>query len=204
MIILSHRGFWREPGEKNTLAAFRYSVAQGFGTETDFRDCAGQLVISHDPPTPDALGAREVAELFAGTSLPLAVNIKADGISEMIAALFDEFDIPWFAFDMSGPESLRYARAGLPFFTRHSDIEPEPLLYDQAAGVWLDAFEKEWFDADVIDTHLDAGKRVCIVSPDLHGREPGPLWDMLYELRGREELMLCTDIPHLALERFGS
>jgi len=203
MIILSHRGFWRTPDEKNQLIAFERTVAEAFGTETDVRDLAGELVVSHDPATAGARPWAEVMDLFDGTGLPLAVNIKADGLSAALGDAFAGRDIDWFAFDMSGPETFRYAAAGLPFLTRHSDIETTPILYEQAAGVWLDSFGPIWFDQAVIETHLNAGKKVCVVSPELHGRDPDTLWPILKRLSASEgRLMLCTDQPDLARSYF--
>ena len=50
MIVLSHRGYWKTPAEKNTAAAFRRSFDLGFGTETDVRDRGGELVIATTRP----------------------------------------------------------------------------------------------------------------------------------------------------------
>ncbi len=200
MKILSHRGFWREPREKNTLAAIAYSIEQGFGTETDVRDSLGKLVIAHDPADEKAPAFLAVVEMFAGSGLPLAVNVKADGLSRALAEAFAASGIDWFAFDMSGPEMVRYAKDTLPFFTRHSDVEPSPILYKEAGGVWLDGFQGIWFDQSTIQTHLAAGKRVCIVSPDLHGRDPEELWPRLHGLP--DSVMLCTDFPDRATAYF--
>lgn len=202
MKILSHRGFWQAPAEKNQLSAIAHSVNSGFGTETDVRDMLGQLVVAHDPPVGDCEPWSGVVALFQDSGLPLAVNVKADGLSRMLASAFDGQAIDWFAFDMSGPETVRYAAAGLPFFTRHSDVEPSPILYDHAAGVWLDGFSGIWFDTAVILRHLDAGKRVCIVSPELHGRKPMTLWPMLHDLP--DTVLLCTDLPDKASAYFGA
>ena len=193
MRIISHRGWWRAPHEKNTPAAFRRTLEGGYGTETDVRDLAGQLVVSHDPAEANAMTWDDLLALFHGTGLPLAVNVKADGLAGLLAAAFADRDIPWFAFDMSGPETIRYAAAGLPFYTRHSDVEREPILYGEATGVWLDAFRHDWFDRSVIARHLDAGKAVCVVSPELHGREPRPVWERLSGLP--DGVTLCTDRP---------
>jgi hypothetical protein len=198
VIILSHRGLWRTPAEKNRESAFRTTLQAGFGTETDFRDAGGRLVISHDPAGTDALPAEQVVAMFGGRGLPLAVNIKADGLSELVAEAFAGLDLDWFAFDMSGPETVRYSRAGLPFFTRHSDVERIPIMYEQASGVWLDAFGSAWYGPDVVEQHLDAGKRVCVVSAELHGRDPTSQWRMLAPLAHRPGLMLCTDHPDQA------
>ena len=48
--IISHRGFWKNDEEKNTLEAFQKSFSNGFGIETDIRDLDGRIVISHDVP----------------------------------------------------------------------------------------------------------------------------------------------------------
>jgi hypothetical protein len=199
MRILSHRGFWKSAPEKNTLLAIERSVAAGFGTETDTRDLAGTLMVAHDPPRGGEPLWDDVVGIFRGTGLPLAVNVKADGLADLIGRSFRDSGIEWFAFDMSGPETIRFARAGLPYFTRHSDIEPSPILYPQAAGVWLDAFHGLWFDADELRRHLDKGKSVCVVSPELHGRDHRPLWDLMAPLKeAGPELLLCTDLPDQA------
>lgn len=205
IVIVSHRGFWRSPDEKNALVAFERTVRESFGTETDVRDHDGELVVAHDIPNKNARPWTEVLSLFEKTGLPLAVNVKADGLSGMLAEAMEGRSLDWFAFDMSGPETFRYAKAGLPYFTRHSDIEQSPILYEAAAGVWLDAFESVWFDETVIKGHLARGKRVCVVSPELHGRSHDSVWAMLRKLDWPgESLMLCTDHPDVARAYFAS
>lgn len=202
MIVLSHRGFWIDPEEKNSLIAFERNVEVGIGTETDIRDRDGVLVVSHDPADSQAMTWLDVLDLFERSGLPLAVNVKADGLSDMVADSLAGREINAFMFDMSGPETVRYARAGLPYFTRHSDVERDPILYETAAGVWLDSFGPEWFDLAVIERHLDHGKKVCVVSSELHGRDPGDLWEMLTPYKRRDGLMICTDLPQQAASRF--
>lgn len=206
MIIISHRGFWLDPSEKNTWTAFARTVESGFGTETDVRDLLGKLVIAHDPADNTALPWSKLVDLFSAQGLPLAVNVKADGLAHLVGDAFSGHDIDWFAFDMSGPETVRYAKAGLPFFTRHSDIESVPIMYDEAQGVWLDAFEDHgWITPEVITEHLDNGKRVCLVSPELHGRDPFEFWTMLKTFGALPDaVMLCTDLPIHARDHFAS
>lgn len=205
MKILSHRGYWKSVEEKNTPAAFERSFSLGFGTETDLRDLAGQLVVSHDPPTSTALTARAMFAIHQqhDPDLTLALNIKADGLQRLLQVHLERLqDIDAFVFDMSVPDTLHWLAAGVPVFTRHSDIEPDPVLYDKAAGVWLDGFRSDWWDAGVISRHLDAGKRVCIVSPELHRREHRVVWEKLAaaDLPGGDHLMICTDLPEQAKE----
>ena len=57
MRILSHRGYWNDKIEKNSLLALKTALEKGYGFESDVRDYMGNLVISHniaDNTSPDA------------------------------------------------------------------------------------------------------------------------------------------------------
>lgn len=200
MIVLSHRGYWLRQDERNTEVAFRRSFDLGFGTETDLRDRHGELVVSHDPPGADAVAVDALLRTLDGRRLPLALNIKADGLARQVASWLEgrtELSDA-FVFDMSVPDLVQYAKMGIPFFTRMSELEPSPALIDQAAGIWLDSFQSTWFDLKDIRALLESGLRVCVVSSELHGRDPQPLWRMLMEdaaMCRSERLMICTDRP---------
>jgi glycerophosphoryl diester phosphodiesterase len=204
---LAHRGLWAEADERNTLAAFRAAFAGGWGAELDVRDLDGELVISHDPPAAGALafGAVVDAYLAAGSPGQLAINVKADGLEAMIAEKLRDVDAArWFAFDMSVPDTLRYAHAGLPYFSRHSDVEPEPALYADACGVWLDDFAGGFVSEARIAAHLEAGKHVAVVSPELHGRDHVAAWAewRRWAVWSSPAVHLCTDHPSQAQEVF--
>lgn len=203
MIILSHRGYWKQIKEKNTIAAFRHSFSLGFGTETDIRDLNGKLVISHDMPNNNAISFKEFLDIYSGSDLRLALNIKADGLAEIIKRYMQ--DIPntnWFVFDMSIPDMRAYIKLGLPVFTRMSEVEQHPIWFDQAVGVWLDSFSEEWYNSTLIENLLLQGKKVCIVSSELHGRDKTLLWKLIRPLSHYSQLMLCTDVPEEAKAYF--
>jgi glycerophosphoryl diester phosphodiesterase len=203
MRILSHRGFWAAPSEKNQALAFERSFSAGFGTETDVRDCQGRLVISHDPPTGEELDLDGVLDLLGAHRLPLAVNIKADGLAASLHGTFARRpEVDWFAFDMSVPDMRAHLKVGNPVFARLSEVEREPPWFDQLAGIWLDGFEGHWYDDQLILNLTRQGKRVCIVSPELHGRANADLWSRLRPLAGMPQLMLCTDQPEDARRYF--
>lgn len=207
MKILSHRGYWQAPAEKNGRAAFERTIASGFGTETDVRDQAGDLVISHDPPRSGAMRLDALLDLFVdggGIELPLAMNVKADGLAAGLARAFAGRGLDWFVFDMSFPDLREQLRAGNPTFARMSEFEAFPdHLHGQIKGIWLDAFEGDWFDATVVERLLDRGLDVCVVSPELHGRDHRHLWETLTPLATAERFMICTDLPRRACEAFG-
>lgn len=209
MIILSHRGLWRKADEKNTETAFRRSFDLGFGTETDLRDYCGDLVISHDVATAECMLFSDFLEIYLtyGNSLPLALNIKADGLQYILNEKLREYNISnYFVFDMSVPDGLGYVKAGMRTFTRQSEIEVQPAFYQSAQGVWLDEFNTHWINEDVVSEHIRNNKEICIVSPELHKRDNKSEWlhykKIDSQLDDEGELMLCTDFPEQAKRVF--
>ena len=208
MRILSHRGYWKTADEKNTETAFVRSFDLKFGTETDVRDAWGELLISHDPPTQGAnpVTFERFCEIYTErggreNNLLLALNIKSDGLTAKIKETLSRHGITsYFLFDMSVPDMRPYVGQGEPVYTRHSEYEPAPPLYDESAGVWIDGFLGNWMTIDTIREHRAAGKAVCLVSPDLHKRAHEPLWERLRAEGlnthdGDDDFALCTDFP---------
>jgi glycerophosphoryl diester phosphodiesterase len=208
MIILSHRGYWNELLEKNQPIAFERSFSLGFGTETDIRDYKGELVVSHDMADEKCIAAKEMFSIYSkyDNTLPLALNIKADGLQAKLKELLNQYNIiNYFVFDMSVPDGLGYLKQNIKAFTRESEYEKEPSFYNEACGVWLDEFQGHWITKDIIERHLKNNKQICIVSPDLHKREYQAEWKhykLIEQELGINNLMLCTDYPEEAKEFF--
>lgn len=205
MKIISHRGYWLSASEKNTPTAFERSFRHGFGTETDVRDSLGRLVISHDMPS----GKEQLFDEFLISAesikrpLTLALNIKADGLADSLTKQLADYPLlDCFVFDMAVPDMRQYLNAGVPVFTRMSEVERNPAFLDQTAGVWLDAFDAEWYDNTIIQNLIGMDKRVCIVSPELHGRPHQNHWSQLSAWGGTDQVILCTDKPEEALAYF--
>lgn len=206
MRILSHRGLWLRAEERNTETAFARAFEAGFGAEVDVRDEARALVVSHDPAD-GALPLRKVLDLHRrlGPGVPLAFNVKSCGLAEALLGMVREYGVvEHFVFDMAVPDALDYVRRGLPAFTRVSEFEREPAFYDLASGVWLDCFSDDWIGEDAIAPHLDAGKSVCLVSPELHGRPHSLVWGRWAKMScaAHPKLSLCTDHPEDARRMF--
>jgi hypothetical protein len=207
MKILSHRGYWKNDSEKNQEKSFHRSFELGFGTETDLRDLGGKIVISHDMPVDVEFTADNFFRLYTEyqSNLPLALNIKSDGLQRSVKILLEKYSINnFFVFDMSVPDARSWINYGIRIFTRESEFEPTPYFYEQAAGVWLDSFLSDWVKEETITNHLHRGKQVCLVSPELHNREYKTFWKYI---RGTKvihhpNLMLCTDYPEEARNFF--
>jgi hypothetical protein len=206
MIVLSHRGYWLDRTERNEQVAFERSFGLRFGTETDLRDAGGVLVISHDVPGGTEMTFSRFLEIYSQNSdgrLPLALNVKADGLAGLVKAELDRTAVrDAFVFDMAVPDMRSYLDVGIPVFSRMSEVERHPVWLDQCAGIWLDSFGPTWFDAHLIGELLATGKRVCVVSSELHQRDPQDLWDIMASHRDAPNLLLCTDLPELARNYF--
>jgi glycerophosphoryl diester phosphodiesterase len=206
MEIISHRGYWKKPSEKNSTQAFEKSFSLGFGTETDVRDYNGELVISHDIPSCDSILISDFFLQYSNYQAnTLALNIKSDGLVKLLTDKLSEFSITnYFVFDMSIPDSLSYLNSGVNVFLRHSEIESDMSLYNKCKGVWLDAFFSEWYDGEIIHNHLANNKKVCIVSAELHGRDNLEQWVKLKALDfiQTDQVILCTDVPEKAYKYF--
>ena len=191
--VIAHRGYWKTEKEKNIKIAFERAFDNGFGVETDLRDIKGEIVISHNMPQGGEMSFEELLKLLDGRDLTLALNIKADGMADEIKRLLDQYKVSnYFTFDMSIPEMVYQHKTGLKVFTGLSDIIPNPILLDKAEGVWLDCFNSDWFGEKEVKEILNQGKKVCIVSPDLHKREYKNVWERYKNVSG---IMICTDYP---------
>jgi hypothetical protein len=196
MKIISHRGFWHNQSEKNTATAFCRSFALGFGTETDVRDCMGDLVISHDMPSGEEMTLTTFLTLMGKDQQLLAINIKADGLAKLLCQTMSYYHrANWFVFDMSIPDMRDHLAVGNPVFARMSEVEQNPAWLDRAEGIWLDSFDCDWFNQSQISDLIAQGKQVCVVSSELHGREHIGLWNKLLPLATDDRLILCTDFP---------
>ena len=205
---ISHRGFWLAPDEQNTEIAFRRSLQAGFGIETDLQFRDGEIVIAHDVAQPAHMTLEAFFDLYnrCETRPALALNIKADGLQDHLARLLDQFEIDnYFVFDMSVPELLRYRARKTRYFTRISEYETEAVGIEEADGVWLDQFHDDWVGPATIERWSKGGKRLCMVSPELHRRDPAQAWAAYRDIPdavAQTPILLCTDLPSRARDFF--
>ena len=118
-------GFGRIHLKRILALRFERAFRSGYGIETDLRDHGGSIVISHDPPGTDGREPELTFEQFlclyrdhdaTGT---LALNVKADGLSDDIKGLLQSFDLDkYFVFDMAIPDMLSYLKLGMQCFSR--------------------------------------------------------------------------------------
>ena len=209
MKIIAHRGFWKKKQEKNTFDAFKLALEHGFGIETDLRDFCSEIVISHDIPDKHSMTLENFLRLVheKNASVTLALNIKSDGQQQLLSQESLLKGLNCFYFDMSVPDCLGYKNHKLPYYTRFSDIEPIPCLYEESIGIWLDCFGSNRLNSEALEKFISDGKRVTLVSPELHGFEYVSYWESLFSFlssfpTAAKNIELCTDYPLDAKEYF--
>jgi hypothetical protein len=192
--------------EKNSLEAFQNSIKQGFGIETDVRDSSGKLVISHDVPKGGEIPFEIFLQLEHLEMQLLALNVKSDGIAELIRdELLQSKITNYLVFDMSGPETIAHIRSGNPTLLRVSEWETKINFDHPYSGIWLDSFEDAMWQIDWLHDNLQTEDIVVVVSPELHGREYETLWREIkkQKFHSSPKLALCTDFPEKARLFFG-
>ena len=212
MNILAFGGWHVMPEERDLPSAYYRALEAGMGVVIPVRDHDGRLVIAYGPATDESPSFDEfLAErpVWPGQAPILAIRVCADGLSRLLhrALLRAEGVVPYL-FGMSVTDMPDYMDGQIPIFVRQSEHEPQPPYYELAEGVWLDSFERDWFDERLVLAHLRAGKLVTIVSPELHDRDHLDLWGRLRNLQHELKelsvrLQLCTSLPQHAREYFG-
>ena len=215
MNLLAHRGFWFNPEEKNTREAYRRAFAAGYGIELDVRDRNGGLVIAHDLADESSYPFADVLTDYAEAKSKawLAINIKADGLVDLLSRELKTAQLTQraFVFDMSVPDLTAYMRSPLIVFNRRSELEPASILDIRTPGVWLDFFEGPWVDPQLVVEQIWRGRKVAVVSSELHGLPYESGWAALKAALTAsglpagliaENLMLCTDHPDEASSFF--
>jgi hypothetical protein len=103
---------------------------------------------------------------------------------------------------MSIPDSINYLLLNLNVFYRMSEYEIISKYVENIQGVWLDQFTSNWYNKNTINEIQDKWDKVCIVSPELHGRSYLDCWSMLKNFKSNRKIMICTDFPDKAEEFF--
>jgi hypothetical protein len=203
--IVAHRGIWEHRDECNTQEGLSRALSEGFGIEFDVRDRHKTVVVSHDPPSDDALKFRDLLKHWKtqdmlDSSAHLAINVKSDGlVSDFVEMQQELGDTNYYFFDMSFPQQRAFIQGGLPIAERVSEFEAPNALSLEAGGIsrlWLDAFESDWWLESSQASNISPRSRITIVSPELHGRDPRVVWQWFAgAVREGFDVSICTDRP---------
>lgn len=193
MEIIAHR--------RNTLADLAVTP-RIYGVEVDIRSRGDELIIHHDPFTE---GESFDAWISAYRHGRLILNVKEEGLEARLIALMQAHGIEdWFFLDQSFPFLVKTARTGerrcAVRVSEFEALETALTLAGQIDWVWVDCFTRFPLDRAGAATLQGAGFRLCLVSPELQGRDAATeipaLRGLLAEL-GIAAEAVCTKRPDL-------
>lgn len=193
MIIVRHR--------RNSRAELE-ATPRDHGVEVDLRSAGEGLIIHHDPfaeglPFEDWLAAYDHRLLI--------LNVKEEGLEERLLALMAAHRIEDFFFlDQSFPFLLRTARAGerrtAVRVSEYEAVETALALAGMVEWVWVDCFTRFPLNGAEAARLRDAGFKLCLVSPELQGRDQAEEVAAMRALIAAEGITLdavCTKAPEL-------
>lgn len=164
MIVVAHR--------RNSLVQLA-ATPPSCGVEMDVRCRGDRLVVAHDP-FEDGPDLDDWLDAWRHTLL--VVNVKEEGIERYVLPKLAARGITeFFLLDQSFPLLMRTIRAGerrvAVRVSEPEGIETALRLAGRAAWAWFDGFEGFPFGVAEVAALRGAGYRLCLVSPELHGRD---------------------------------
>lgn len=193
MKLISHR--------RNTLYELNATPTQ-YGVEVDIRSYGDKLVIHHDPFVEGEAFEAWLAAYRHGT---LILNVKEEGLEAHLIALMQRFGIEdYFFLDQSFPFLIKYSRLGehrcAVRVSEFESIQTALTLAGKVDWVWVDCFTHFPLSHDEAKALQGAGFRLCLVSPELQGRDAEPEIAQLTQLLRERDIRadaVCTKRPDL-------
>lgn len=193
MNLISHR--------RNTLQTLK-ATPRKYGVEVDIRSSGEQLIIHHDPFVAGESFEDWIAAYQHGT---LILNIKEEGLEQRLIALMQSYGIDdYFFLDQSFPFLVKWAKAGehrcAVRVSEFESIETALTLAGKVDWVWVDCFTCFPLSQKDAQQLKNAGFKLCLVSPELQGRDAEteiPLLAQLLAERGIQSDAVCTKRPDL-------
>lgn len=193
MRLIAHR--------RNTVAELRATDPR-YGVEIDIRSRGSDLILQHDP---FANGERVSDWLEHYRHGTLILNVKEEGLEASLLALMTQKGIEDFFFlDQSFPFLVKWSQAGeRRCAVRVSEFETIDTALSLAGKVrwaWVDCFTRFPLSQQDAQRLQQAGFRLCIVSPELQGRDPQCEIPGLAHLLGERAIVpaaVCSKRPDL-------
>jgi len=191
--LISHR--------RNTVKDLIATPAK-YGVEVDIRSKGNQLIIHHDAFVEGESFEDWIGSYQHGT---LILNVKEEGLETRLIALMREKGIEdYFFLDQSFPFLLKWAKAGesrcAVRVSEFESIETALTLAGKVDWVWVDCFSRFPLNNDDSQRLNNAGFKLCLVSPELQGRDAETEIPLLISLLVELDIQadaVCTKRPDL-------
>jgi len=164
MKLISHR--------RNTVSELLATDSK-YGIEVDIRSEGGRLIIHHDPCVAGESFDEWIKAYRHGT---LILNVKEEGLESRLVALMQSKGITdYFFLDQSFPFLVKWSKAGehrcAVRVSEFESIETALTLAGKVDWVWVDCFTHFPLSEQDARRLKEAGFKLCLVSPELQGRD---------------------------------
>lgn len=164
MKLIAHR--------RNTLNELNATPTQ-YGVEMDIRSYGEKLVIHHDPFVEGESFDAWIAAYRHGT---LILNVKEEGLEARLIEVMRRFRIDdYFFLDQSFPFLIKSAKAGesrcAVRVSEFESIQTALTLAGKVDWAWVDCFSHFPLSHEDAKSLREAGFKLCLVSPELQGRD---------------------------------
>jgi len=150
------------------------NLPTGYGVEIDLRDSVDNTIyISHDPFTPGENFETYLQHYKHGTMI---LNIKSERIEFKVLKLIKKYGISkYFFLDSSFPMIHTLASNGernvALRYSEYEGIDTLRAMQGRVDWIWVDCFTKLPIDHELFLQFKKMGYNLCLVSPELQGRE---------------------------------
>lgn len=193
MQIIAHR--------KNTIAELSQTPSQ-FGIEVDIRSWGETVTIHHDP----FVKGEDFSEWLKHYQHSLLIlNVKEEGLEARLIELMKKHGIEnYFFLDQSFPFLVKWAKLGEKRLavrvSEYESIDTALSLKDKVNWIWVDCFTRFPLNANTAKQLKEANFKICLVSPELQGRNAELEIPALQKLLKAENITpdaVCTKKPDL-------
>jgi hypothetical protein len=186
---------------RNTLLELK-DTSPEYGVEVDIRSAGDRLVLHHDPFAQGESFDEWINEYSHGT---LILNVKEEGLEERLITLMQSKRIhDYFFLDQSFPFLVKWSKAGIHRsavrVSEFETIETALTLAGMVDWVWVDCFTRFPLSAQDATELASAGFKLCLVSPELQGRDADFEIEQLALLLSERNIdadAVCTKRPDL-------
>lgn len=193
MKLIKHR--------RNTIGEL-VATPEKYGVEVDIRSYGEKLVIHHDPFIE---GESFDAWISAYQHDTLILNVKEEGLESRLISLMKKYEIDdYFFLDQSFPFLVKWAKAGehrcAVRVSEFESIDTALSLAGIVDWIWVDCFTRFPLSHEDGQRLKKAGFKLCLVSPELQGRDAEAEIPQLIRLLGDLGIQadaVCTKRPDL-------
>ena len=193
MQLISHR--------RNTVSKLLATDSK-YGVEVDIRSEGGRLIIHHDPYVDGEVFDTWINAYQHGT---LILNVKEEGLEARLISLMQSKGIDdYFFLDQSFPFLVKWSRAKerrcAVRVSEFESVDTALTLAGKVDWVWVDCFTKFPLSGQDARRLKGAGFKLCLVSPELQGRDAKIEIPQLASLLKERNIVadsICTKRPDL-------